>query len=264
MTTPDISLAGLALSYLLLIPGFALLLWYGVPLFRDGIIAVIRMTVQLLFVGLYLQVVFVLDNPLLTLAWLVMMVLVADATVVRRAGLNWRRFLLPLAAALLLGTVPPLLFFLALTSGTAHPFDPRLVIPITGMILGNCLRADVIGMRMFHQSVSKRQSLFQHRLAAGASLPEACRPFIRDAFDAALAPTIATIATFGLVTLPGMMTGVILGGADPMTAVKYQIAIAIAILSGTVITIWAGIALAMRVVFDEYGMLREGTFRGGE
>ncbi|MGU3844837.1 ABC transporter permease, partial [Vibrio diabolicus] len=40
---------------------------------------------------------------------------------------------------------------------------------------------------------------------------------------------LASMATTGLVTLPGMMTGQILGGASPMVAIKYQLVIMLAI-----------------------------------
>ena len=76
-----------------------------------------------------------------------------------------------------------------------------------------------------------------------------------------LAPYIATIATIGLVSLPGMMTGVILGGTDPMTAIKYQIAIMLAILSGTTITVFLAIWFSMRSSFNAYGILDQRVFR---
>ena len=68
------------------------------------------------------------------------------------------------------------------------------------------------------------------------------------------------MATIGLVSLPGMMTGVILGGANPMTAIKYQIAIMIAIFSGTAITVWLAISLSIKATFTHYGMLDKGIF----
>ncbi|HDG98995.1 MAG TPA: ABC transporter permease, partial [Desulfobacterales bacterium] len=70
-----------------------------------------------------------------------------------------------------------------------------------------------------------------------------------------------TIATIGLVALPGMMTGVILGGANPVTAIKYQIAIMIAIFTGTAITVVLGILMTIRSSFTPYGVLDVDSFR---
>ncbi len=98
-------------------------------------------------------------------------------------------------------------------------------------------------------------------LPLGALLHEAVRPFVTEACQAALAPSVATMATIGLVSLPGMMTGVILGGAEPMTAIKYQIAIMIAIFSGTAVIVVLGIRLTMHLAFDHYGILKVSVFR---
>ena len=92
---------------------------------------------------------------------------------------------------------------------------------------------------------------------------EALSPFIRDACQAALAPTVATISTIGLVSLPGMMTGVILGGGNPMTAIKYQIAIMIAIFSGTALTVILAIHLTVIKNFTQFGTLDRRLFQAG-
>jgi putative ABC transport system permease protein len=78
---------------------------------------------------------------------------------------------------------------------------------------------------------------------------------------AAMTPTVASMATIGLVALPGMMTGVILGGAGPVIAIKYQIAIMIAIFSGTAITLVVAIRATMTTSFTEYGILDKTVFK---
>jgi putative ABC transport system permease protein len=231
------------------------MLWYRVPLVGKTVVAVARMTVQLLFVGLYLQVVFKLNNFWLNATWLIAVVAVADVGVLRSCDLRVRRLLLPLFAAILIGTSIPTLVFLGPILQRPHLLDAQYAIPIAGMILGNCLRADVIGINGFYQKIRDNEKIYLHALAQGAGLNEATAPFLRDAFHAALSPTLAIIATIGLVSLPGMMTGVILGGADPMTAIKYQIAIMTAILTGTAVTVWLAIVLTLRSSFTAYGLL---------
>jgi putative ABC transport system permease protein len=258
-----VNISPLALSavYALLIIPLGILMWYRVPLVKDTLVSILRMTVQLLFVGFYLQVVFRLNSAWLNAAWLVVMVVVADVSIARHCRLRLRRFVWPLFAALVLGLSVPLLFFVGPVLGRPHLLDAQYAIPMGGMILGNCLRADVIGLRNFYESIRKGEKAFLNTLAQGASLAEAARPFWREALLAALAPTVATMATIGLVALPGMMTGVILGGANPMTAIKYQIAIMIAIFTGTAITTAVAIWLTMRGSFTDYGVLDKRIFR---
>ncbi len=256
----DISLISLTAGYLLLIFPLAILLYQRVYIIKETAIAVIRMTVQLLFVGFYLQVVFRINNPFLNLAWVIIMVSVADVSILRGCKLNLRRFGFPVFIALLCGTAIPVLVFIFLILDLASWFDAQYVIPLAGMVLGNCLRADIIGLNNFYKAISTNQKSYHQSLAYGAGLLEALNPYFRESLRAALAPTIASMATIGLVALPGMMTGVILAGADPFTAIKYQIAIMIAIFSGTAITVFLAIRLTIRSSFDAYGVMNPDVF----
>ena len=87
-------------------------------------------------------------------------------------------------------------------------------------------------------------------------------PFFRDSMEAALNPTIASMATMGVVFLPGMMTGQIIGGAPPDTAIRYQIAIMIAIFVCIVPSITVTILFSLGRCFDGFGNLRREVFRG--
>ena len=255
MNAESISLLHLAAGYLLLLVPLGFMLWYGIHLSGKTIIAAIRMTAQLLFVGFYLQVVFRFNNAWLTVAWLVVMILVADISIVRDCGFSVRKFVPAIFISLLAGTAVPLLYFTGIVLAEPHVLEARYVIPIGGMILGNCLRADIIGIGGFYRAVNDKKKAYMYSLSQGATMSEALRPYFQEAFQAAVLPTITTMSTIGLVSLPGMMTGVILGGADPMTAIRYQIAIMIAIFTGTCITIAMAILLTVRLNFSDYGIM---------
>jgi putative ABC transport system permease protein len=261
MTTMDISPWRLAAGYSMLIVPLGIMLWLRLPMVGQALGAVLRMTVQLLFVGFYLQVVFDLNNFWVTGAWVLLMIGVADLSIVRGSRLRLSRLGGGLFVALLAGTLVPLAVFVLVVLPGRTALDAQYVIPICGMILGSCLRADVIGIRTFYESLHKDEKIFLLSLEQGASLKEALLPFVRDAWQAALAPTIATIATIGLVALPGMMTGVILGGGNPMTAIKYQIAIMLSIFSGTALTVVLAIRLTAFSNFTSRGILDQGFFR---
>jgi len=260
MGAESVDILRLAAGYLLLLIPLGIMMWYRITLLSKTINAVLRMTVQLLFVGFYLQVVFRANNVFLTIVWLTIMVTVADLSILRHCGLRVAMFRFSLGLALLAGTAIPLFYFVGLILKEPTLMEAQYVIPIGGMILGNCLRADVIGISGFYRSVRKEEKYYLFSLGAGANLSEAIKPFFVQAFRDALLPTITTMSTIGLVSLPGMMTGVILAGADPMTAVKYQIAIMLAIFSGTAITIYLAILLTARNCFNDYGVLDKSIF----
>jgi putative ABC transport system permease protein len=256
----DISTLSLATAYLLLIIPLSILLFMKIPLFKETIIAIIRMTVQLLFVGLYLQVVFDFNNLYLNLLWVIVMIIVADLSILKSCKLKMKRYLLPLFIALIIGTIVPLLVFIGPVLNLSEYFDAQYVIPLAGMILGNCLRADIIGLNSFFMSIQNKQKTYHQSLTYGATKMEALMPYFREALHAALSPTIASMATIGLVALPGMMTGVIMAGADPFTAIKYQIAIMIAIFSGTALNVFIGIWLVISTSFNAFGILHNDVF----
>jgi len=251
----------LLLSYLLLAFPLGFILWYRIPIFSKTLIAIIRMTLQLIFVGFYLQFIFRYDNFWLNAAWLASMIIIADLAVINGSNLKVKKFILPMLAALITGTAIPLLTFMAVILKKDNILQAQYAIPIGGMILGNCLRANIIGIKTFYKNLRTDQPVYLSSLANGATLNEAVRPFIKEACQNAFAPTIASMATIGLVALPGMMTGVILAGADPLIAIKYQIAIMIAIFTGTAITVVAGIRLTMKSCFNNYGILNQNIFK---
>ncbi len=261
MNTVDIGNWQLAAVYLLLIFPLGTILLLRIPMFGETLISVLRMTVQLLFVGFYLQFVFDLNNIWVTSAWIMIMIIVADVSIARGCGLRFRHLGIEVFIAMLGGTLIPLAFFMLVVLYGISAHEAQYVIPICGMILGNCLRAVIVGLRSFYEAVRKHERAYLLTLAQGASLKEAVHPYLRDACQAALAPTVATMATVGLVALPGMMTGVILGGGDPMAAIKYQIAIMIAIFAGTALTVVLAIHLTLIKNFSAFGILNRKIFR---
>ncbi len=263
MNIIDISPWHLAAGYLLLAIPLGIILWQRLPMLGQTLRAVARMTLQLLFVGFYLQFIFELNDPFLTGAWILIMIGVADISIVSGCRLRMNRLAGGLFLALLAGTIIPLLIFVLLVLQDKGALNAQYVVPISGMILGNCLQADIIGIRTFYESLQKNEKAYLLSLAQGASLKEALHPFVRDACQTALTPTVATISTIGLVSLPGMMTGVILGGGNPMTAIKYQIAIMIAIFAGTAITVILAIRLTTFKNFTTWGTLDRGIFETG-
>lgn len=257
----DIGTAGLLLGYLLLIIPIAVILIYRVKLLRDLTISLLRLTLQLLFVGLYLQFLFKFNAWWLNLLWLLIMLVVADVSLLSASKLTLRPLLLPILVSLLAGTVVPLLYLIGVIIRLPNLLEAQYFIPIAGMIMGNSLRADIIGLSSFYTSIHSEEKMFLLALSQGATLNEAVRPYLQKAYSASLVPTIATMATIGLVSLPGMMTGIILGGTDPFVAIKYQIAIMIAIFTGTSITVILGILLTQKATFDRFGILRPQILR---
>lgn len=247
----DLTWGQLAIGFgILIIPG--LILWkYKTGLLQKMGIAVVRMTLQLIFVGYYLEYLFEYDNPWVNLAWIMIMVIVADFATINRSGLRRsKKLFISIFIATFLGVVIIDLFFLTFVIRLPNIMAAQYTIPITGMVLGNCLRSNVIGMNEFYYSIDQHQERYRFYLANGATQEEALFPFFRTALRKSANPNLAAMATIGLVALPGMMTGQILSGSSPLIAIKYQIMIMIAIFSGTVLSVYLGISISRKFIFD--------------
>lgn len=261
MATLDIQLPQMALLYgLCLLP--ILLLWLiGLRLSRDIGISILRMTIQLALVGIYLKTLFDLNNPWLNGLWILVMLIVADLSILRRAGLKARYFALATFTAIASSILFSTAYLVILVIQPTHYYDARYIVPLAGMILGNCLQGNVIALERFYSAVRKNENEYATFLMLGATRWEAVRPYFREAIKAAINPTIAGMATMGLVSLPGMMTGQILGGSEPGLAVKYQIAIMICIFTSTTIASIINLKLSVAIAFNSYDVLRDDVIK---
>ena len=257
MQTYEIGVIGLFFTFLLLFIPVLISYYLDLKLISSTIESAIRMVLQLAFVGIFLTFLFELNNAVLNVLWVLIMVFVASHTVLKNAELKTRYFFPLLVISLATTNYAMLLYFNKFIIDLDNLFDARYFIPIAGMVLGNSLRANVVGMDNFCTEIQRNENRYMFRLSMGAEKTEALIPYLRKSIRVALKPTIANMATIGIVFLPGMMTGQILAGASPLVAIEYQIAIMITIYVTTMVNVFLGIIVLMHRGFDEYGMFRK-------
>lgn len=257
METLDIGLPQMALLYGLCVLPWILLWLIGLRLSRDIGISLLRMSLQLTLVGIYLKTLFTLNNPWLNGLWILVMLIVADITILKRAGLKARYFALATFTAIASSILFSTAYLVILVIQPTHFYDARYIVPLAGMILGNCLQGNVIALERFYSTLRKNENEYATFLMLGATRWEAVQPYFRDAIKAAINPTIASMGTIGLVSLPGMMTGQILGGSEPWLAVKYQIAIMICIFTSTTIASIINLKLSLNIAFNAFDVLKD-------
>ncbi len=249
----DLALA----SVLLLLLG--LLSWYlRLGLGRQLTIALARTTVQLLLIGQVLRLLFSHVHPLLMLGVSLVMLLAAGREVMARQDR-----VIPGLRGWLIGTGAMFLSsftvtFLALWIIIANDpwYTPRYAIPLLGMLLGNTMNGIALGMERMTETLWQQRKNIEQRLLLGQSAREAAAAIRRQAIRTAMMPILNSMATAGLVSLPGMMTGQILGGSNPLDAAHYQILIMFLIGAGTGFGSIAAIFSVERRLFDERDRLR--------
>lgn len=222
------------------------------------VIAAVRTTVQLLLVGLVLKTLFASAHPGWVALMAIFMLLVAGYEVTARQsrGLRGGWSFGVGTLSMFLSSFAVTLFALAVIIGNHPWYAPQYAIPLLGMLLGNTMSGVAIAMDRLTQTAWEQRAEIEARLMLGQSAREALRDYKREAVRAGLIPIINAMATAGVVSLPGMMTGQILAGALPVEAVKYQILIMFLISVGTGLGTLAAVGAASRRLFDARQRLR--------
>ena len=145
----DISFTSLLWGFLLIIIPTYFLHHYRTGLVKDTLIAALRMTVQLFLIGFYLKYMFDLNLWWLNVLWVIIMAGVASQTIIKRTNLSLKQMFVPITVALLCSVAIIDLYFMGLIVRQDNLFETRYFIPISGMILGNMLSANVIAMNTY-------------------------------------------------------------------------------------------------------------------
>ncbi|PAB59097.1 ABC transporter permease [Anaeromicrobium sediminis] len=255
MGTNEVSYLSMLSLVVLMIPVIILNRKLNIPINKKIFYSVGRMVIQLALVGIFLQYIFNINNSIINFAYLVFMIGVASVTSIRSCGFNTKKFIAPLFFAFIIPNVIILLFFNTFVIRLDNIFSAQYLIPIAGMLLGNSLKGNIICINNFYKAIKENEKEYFYTLSLSGSNIEALIPYFRNAVSASVNPIMAAIETIGLVSLPGMMTGQILGGAIPLTAIKYQAAIMVAILICRYFSAILSIILMSFKAFDDYDVL---------
>jgi putative ABC transport system permease protein len=216
--------SGLALAAILMVAVTGAAFAVGVNMIKDNLIATARATVQLLVVGLILGYVFAFDHWYGVVGALVIMTLVASLTASQRVDKALGK-LAPLFTLVLAAVTAIALIYVTQVTIGLHSVRARYLIPLGGMILGNAMTAGTLAASRFVDELRSGREVIEAALALGASPAQATRGFLRQAFLAGVTPVLNAMLIVGIVKMPGIMTGQMLGGADPMIAAKYQLVV---------------------------------------
>jgi putative ABC transport system permease protein len=183
------------------------------------LIAIVRAFVQLIAIGYALNFIFDQQGPLWILLVVMVMISIAGYTAGKR-GKQIPRSIVVATAGVTVGAVLTLGLLVALQ---VFPFEPRFIIPIAGMVVGNSMTVTALVMGRLRDDVRIQKAQIEAALALGAPQQQAVRKQLRRALTTGMTPIVDNTKTVGLISLPGAMTGMILAGASPLEAVQLQI-----------------------------------------
>lgn len=252
----NISNSQLMLTYLFALIAMLITSFNGINRNKDIVVGTLRMTVQLFIAGFIL--VYIFDSASFILSALMILVMEFFAIfniITNKKGKLNSGLKRTLILAQVIGTIFTLAFFLIIVVRPKPIYNPQYLIPLGGMIIGNSMTGINLALNQMLKSIENNRSSIEGSLMLGASPRMAMDKIIQNAFDTAITPTLNSIKNMGIISLPGMMTGQILGGVSPLIAIRYQIAIMTAIMSSVAICIFIFLHLGYKNFFNDQKQL---------
>lgn len=218
LTYADIALASSLIIIVLVVSWFLRL-----RLTKTLVIAAVRTVIQLSFIGLILAWIFAREQWYEVLIILTIMTLIAGSAAKNRVKRTYKGLLIDTLIAVSASAVLVTVIAISLVLQVQPWYTPQFIIPILGLILGNSLTAISLTSNQLIENLHGQQGRIEMMLSLSAKPFEAVHEQIRAAIINGMTPTLNSMLVVGIVSLPGMMTGQILAGADPTQAVRYQI-----------------------------------------
>ncbi len=246
----QISILNFSMIYLLLIIVAIIMKASKINHTKLLLVASVRMTVQLILAGYILTFIFDNPSPFLICSYVIMMSGFAVYRIFSvNKGLN-SKFKIIIAASISLSSGLIIAFFVTVVINE-NLFNPQYTIPISGMIIGNAMTGITLGVRTFTTKINDSKLQIEVLLNQSAKPKNILKPFVNEALETALLPTINSMLGMGIVSLPGMMTGQILSGELPNTAILYQISINICLATVVSLAVFMTLNFGYKTLYNK-------------
>ena len=245
----EISAAQLAIGFVFILAAGAVSLYHALGLERDLAVGAVRTFVQLLMLGYLLKWIFDIDSGWMVVAVFVFMTFFAAWTIRGRAREKQIPLFWPSFASMLLSYLLISYLVTGVVIGVDPWWKPQYFIPLCGMVIGNSMNAVAVSLDRLLSDLRKRRLEVEMMLCLGADFKEASADVLRSAMRAGMIPSINSMMAAGVVFIPGMMTGQILAGADPLVAIRYQIVVMVMLVGSTAVSSLMVLLVGRRLCF---------------
>lgn len=252
----EIGALQLAGAYVFLVLLLIMVRSQGIEKEKEILVSSIRMTIQLVLMGYVLVYLFELNNVYFSSGILILMEIFAVKNVYSRVKVKINaRLRGVIFISMITGTVITIMYFLLVVINLKPWYEARYFITISGMIIGNSMTGISLGTERLIDGIKTKKEMIEGALMLGATPNQATKNIVNDAFTAAILPSINSMVGMGIVFLPGMMTGQILSGVSPITAIEYQIAIMLGIMGSVSLSVFMLVQLGYKTFFNERSQL---------
>jgi putative ABC transport system permease protein len=222
-----IELDWLDLGWTLGLIGLAIALsaWQRLDLEGQLFIGAMRSLLQLLVVGYFIALIFAINHPLAVLGILGVMSTIAAIAAKNRISQQLKGLFPLVWGSIFVSTSLTIGYAILLIIQPPDWYSPQYLIPLAGMVLGNAMNGASLAGERLVSLIQQNQREVETHLCLGATSKQAIATYQKTAIRASLIPTLNQMMVVGIVSLPGMFTGQVLAGIDPLNAVSYQILI---------------------------------------
>lgn len=228
---------------------------YRLGLSRDLALGTVRTFAQLFLMGYVLKIIFGLESGILVILVYSGMIAFAAHIVKGRVGEKSVDYGRPVFLSTFVSYMAVTVIVTGVVVGAEPWWKPQYFLPIGGMVVGNSMNALSLSLERLFSGLRVRRDEVEMKLTLGADRREAGEEIVREAVRAGMTPSINSLMGVGIVFIPGMMTGQILAGADPLLAVRYQIVVMLMLVASTAISAYLAVFLAVRACFSEADQL---------
>ena len=246
----------LALAAALILANASVSFALDLHLGRKLLLASVRSVLQLSLLGWLLKYIFAAEGALPVSAMLLIMATLAGTEAVRRTSRRVRGLTLVSTSVMLCTSLLISFYGVRVILDVEPWWKPQYIIPILGMILGNLLNGVSLGLESTLEGFVKDRACVESLLAHGATRQEASHDIVKRSVRTGTIPILNSMIAAGLISIPGMMTGQILSGQDPLSAAYYQMFILFSIAGAVALGTIGVVKLTTGLVFDERDRLR--------
>ena len=245
----------LALALLFVLAAAGTSFYHGLKLERDLLVGTLRTFLQLFMLGYILRFIFHLNSAWPVLVVFIFMIVFACRIIRGRVKERQISFFWPVLISMTISYALVSILVTGVVVGAKPWWKPQYFIPLSGMLIGNSMNAVAIALERLLGELRRRRQEVEMMLCLGADYQEASKDMVRNAMRAGMIPSINSMMAVGVVFIPGMMTGQILVGADPVSAIRYQIVVMVMLVGSTAIVSFFAVLLVCRRCFGRMQQL---------
>jgi putative ABC transport system permease protein len=252
----NISWINVSIATLFIVAAGLCSIYLKLGLERDLLIGTIRTFLQLALLGYVLKAVFSVNDPLVVMLLFSVMIFFAAKIISGRVKEKSVPYFLPVLASMFLSYMIINMFVMSIIVKVKPWYYPVYFIPVGGMIIGNSMNAISLSINAWFEGLKKDRDRVELFLSLGATPKESTDHNFMGSIKSGMIPSINALMSVGVVSIPGMMTGQILAGTDPLIAIKYQVIIMLILVGSTALSTVLALTIVRRLSFTKSHQLK--------